>query len=64
MEVGSLFILVSSYLITLFGTNTKYIYEVFPLGLFGLGVGLVMQNTILITQQSAEKKCTNLSLLL
>jgi len=56
MEVGSLFILVSSYLITLFGTNTKYIYEVFPLGLFGLGVGLVMQNTILITQQSAEKK--------
>jgi len=56
MSFGSLGLIVSSYLITLIGVGTKYIFELFPLCLFGLSVGLIMQNTVLVTQQSAEKK--------
>jgi len=57
MTVGGIILIISSYLITLFGMNTSYLFEVFPLSLFGLGVGCIMQNTVLITQQCAEKKC-------
>lgn len=56
MTVGGIILIISSYLITLFGMNTSYLFEVFPLSLFGLGVGCIMQNTVLITQQCAEKK--------
>ncbi|ORX50752.1 MFS general substrate transporter [Piromyces finnis] len=56
MEVGSLMLVLTSFLISLFKMDTKYIFELIATGLFGLGVGLVMQNTTLITQQSAEKK--------
>jgi len=57
MIFGGASLILASYLITLFGMNTKYILELFPLSLFGLGVGCVMQNTVLITQQCADKKC-------
>ncbi|ORX86271.1 MFS general substrate transporter [Anaeromyces robustus] len=56
MSVGALGLIVTSYLITLIGVDSSYLFEVFPLSLFGLAVGLIMQNTILVTQQSAEKK--------
>jgi len=56
MSFGALSLIVSSYLITLIGVGTSYLFEVFPLSLFGLAIGLIMQNTVLVTQQSAEKK--------
>jgi len=56
MKVGSFLLIIASYLISLFGMNTSYIFECFVLCLFGLSVGLNMQNTVLITQQSSEKR--------
>jgi len=56
MTLGGIILIISSYLITLFGMNTSYYFEIFPLSFFGLGVGCIMQNTVLITQQCAEKK--------
>eukprot|EP00833_Pecoramyces_ruminatium_P000893 jgi/Orpsp1_1/1174925/evm.model.c7180000051979.1 len=56
MRIGAFLLIVGAYLVTLFGTDFKYIYEFFILSFFGLAVGLIMQNTVLVTQQSAPKK--------
>jgi len=57
MRIGGFFLIIGSYLVTLFGTNFKYIYEFFILIVYGMSVGLLLQNTVIITQQSAPKKC-------
>jgi len=56
MRIGGFFLIIGSYLVTLFGTNFKYIYEFFILIVYGMSVGLLLQNTVIITQQSAPKK--------
>ncbi|ORX50751.1 hypothetical protein BCR36DRAFT_412245 [Piromyces finnis] len=56
MRIGSFTLIISSYLITYFGINSKYIFEFFVLSLMGISVGLNMQNCVLVTQQSSDKK--------
>jgi len=56
MRVGAVLLIIGAYLVTLFGIGFEYIYEFFILSFFGLAVGLIMQNTVLVTQQSAEKR--------
>jgi len=57
MRTGSFTLIISSFLVTKFGMNSPYIFEFFVLSLFGLSVGLDMQNCVLVTQQSSAKKC-------
>ncbi|OUM63035.1 hypothetical protein PIROE2DRAFT_10503 [Piromyces sp. E2] len=56
MKTGSFTLIISSYFVTYFGINSPYIFEFFVLSLFGLSVGLNMQNCVLVTQQSSDKK--------
>jgi len=56
LRVGGLLLVITSYLLTYFGIGAKYIFEFFVLSFFGLAVGLIMQNTVLVTQQSAPQK--------
>lgn len=60
---GSLLLIISCYLVSLFGVDLTYIFEFFSLSLLGLSCGLIMQNLILVTQQSANKKCEYLYIL-
>jgi len=56
MRTGGFTLIISSYLISLFGVNSPYIFEFFVIALSGLSVGLNMQNCVLVTQQSSDKK--------
>ncbi|ORX81490.1 MFS general substrate transporter [Anaeromyces robustus] len=53
---GSISMIITSYLISLFDMDSKPIVEMFIIGYIGIGVGSILQNTTLITQQSVEKK--------
>jgi len=56
MRIGAFILIISVYLLTLFDIGFPYIYEFFILNAYGISLGLVMQNTVLVTQQSAPKK--------
>jgi len=54
--VGSISLIITSYLLSLFDMDSKPIIEMIIIGYVGIGVGLILQNTVLITQQSVPKK--------
>eukprot|EP00833_Pecoramyces_ruminatium_P005928 jgi/Orpsp1_1/1179960/evm.model.c7180000071581.1 len=56
MRIGALLLIINAYLLTLFDIGFKYVYEFFILTFYGIALGLVMQNTVLVTQQSVSKK--------
>jgi len=56
MRTGAFTLIISSYLISMFGVDSPYSFEFFAIALSGLSVGLNMQNCVLVTQQSSEKK--------
>ncbi|KAG4087943.1 major facilitator superfamily-domain-containing protein [Neocallimastix lanati (nom. inval.)] len=56
MRTGGVLLIVAAYLISLFGLNSSYVFEFFTFCLLGISVGLNMQNSVLVTQQSSEKK--------
>ncbi|ORX86272.1 MFS general substrate transporter [Anaeromyces robustus] len=56
MRTGAFSLIIAAYLVSLFGMNSSYYFEGFVLALLGISVGMNMQNSVLVTQQSAEKK--------
>jgi len=62
LKCGSILFIVSSYLVSLFGFNSSYLFEFFVLFLFGFGYGLIMQNLDHVTQQSSDKIFTDIGI--